>query len=91
MVKTCQSGSLKCNKYQDIETEVEGQMENGNQKTHRNDCEVERRGKDVEMKEKLRVVKCAQQHRRIKEATEAQVKEAAGTSSQKLTVTFQHA
>ena len=27
VVKTCQSGSLKYIKYQDIETEVEGQME----------------------------------------------------------------
>ena len=27
VVKTCQSGNLKCIKYQDIETEVEGQME----------------------------------------------------------------
>ena len=36
------------------------------------------------MKERLRVVKCTQQHRRIKEATEAQVKEAAGTSSKKV-------
>ena len=42
VVKTCQSGSLKYIKYQDIETEVEGQMENGNQKTHRNDCEQSR-------------------------------------------------
>ena len=43
------------------------------------------------MKERLRVVKCTQRHRKIKEATEAQVKEAAGTNSKKLTVTFQHA
>ena len=42
VVKTCQSGSLKYIKYQDIETEAEGQMENGNQKTHRNDCEQSR-------------------------------------------------
>ena len=27
VVKTCQSGSLKCIEYQDIEAEVEGQME----------------------------------------------------------------
>ena len=37
VVKTCQSGSLKFFKYQDIETEVEDLMEKGNQKTHRND------------------------------------------------------
>ena len=40
------------------------------------------------MKERLRVVKCTQQHREIKEATEAQAKEAAGTNSKKLTVTL---
>ena len=32
VVKTCQSGSLKYIKYQDIESEVEEQMESGNQK-----------------------------------------------------------
>ena len=39
VVKTCQSGNLTYIKYQDIEAEVEGQVENDNQKTHRNDCE----------------------------------------------------
>ena len=38
VVKTCQSGNITYIKYQDIEAEVKGQMENGNQKTHRNDC-----------------------------------------------------
>ena len=32
VVKTCQSGSLKCIKYQDTEPEVEEQMEKSNQK-----------------------------------------------------------
>ena len=32
VVKTCQSGILKYIKYQEIETEVEGQKENGKQK-----------------------------------------------------------
>ena len=40
VVKTCQSGSLKYIKYQDIEPEVEDQMEKWQfKKTHRNDCE----------------------------------------------------
>ena len=42
VVMTCQRGNLKYITYQDIETEVEGQMENGNQKNHRNDCEQSR-------------------------------------------------
>ena len=42
VVKTCHSGTLKYIKYQDIEAEVEEQMENGNQKTHFNDCEQSR-------------------------------------------------
>ena len=42
VVKTCQSGNLTYIKYQDTEAEVEGHMENGNQKTHRNDCEQSR-------------------------------------------------
>ena len=92
VVKTCQSGSFKNIKYQKIETEVEGQMEKLQSKhSSQRLWAVERRGKNVEMKERLRVVKCTQQHRRIKEATEAQVKEAAGTSSKKLTVSFQQA
>ena len=49
------------------------------------------RVKNEEKKEGLRVVKCKQRHRETNEATEAQVKEAAGTSSKKLTGTFQHA
>ena len=53
--------------------------QNGNQKTHRTDCEQSRK-----MKERLRIVKCTQRHRKINEATEAQVKEAAGTHSKKL-------
>ena len=36
------------------------------------------------MKERLRVVKCTLRHMRIKEATEAQVKEVTGTSSKKV-------
>ena len=44
VVKTCRSGSLKYMKYQDIETEVEGQMEKWQTKTHRNDCEQSRDG-----------------------------------------------
>ena len=36
------------------------------------------------MKERLRVVKCPQRHRKNKEATEAQVKEAAGTKLKKV-------
>ena len=91
-VKTCQSGSLKYIKYQDIETEVEGQMEKCQSKNSSQRLwAVERWDKNEEMKEILRVVKCTLRHRKIKEATEAQVKEAAGTSSKKLTVTFQHA
>ena len=40
VVKTCQSGSLKYIKCQDVEDEIEEQMQkNGKQKTHRNDCE----------------------------------------------------
>ena len=39
VVKTCQSGSLKYIKYQDVEDEVEEQMQKCKQKTHRNDCE----------------------------------------------------
>ena len=39
VVKTCQSGSLKFSKYQDIEDEVEEQMQKWQTKTHRNDCE----------------------------------------------------
>ena len=54
-------------------------------KTHRNDCEQSRDGRiNEEMKEILRVVKCTQRHRKINEATEAQVKEAAGTNSKKV-------
>ena len=39
VVRTCQSGSLKYHKYQDIESEVEEQWKNGWQKTCLNDCE----------------------------------------------------
>ena len=39
VARTCQSGSLKYNTFQDIKAEVEEQMENGWQKTRRNDCE----------------------------------------------------
>ena len=92
VVKTHQSGSLKKIKYQDIESEVEDQMEKMAVKKliTASVCAVERRDKDAEMKERLRAVKCTQQHRKIKEATKAQL-EAAGKSSKKLTVTFQHA
>ena len=44
----------------------------------------------TEMRE-LRVVKCKQRHRETNKATEVQAKEAAGTSSNTLTVTLQHA
>ena len=92
VVKICQSGSLKYIKYQDIETEVEGQMEKWqSKKSSQQLLAVERWDKNEEMKERLRVVKCTQRHRKIKEATEAQVKEAAATNSKKMTVTFQHA
>ena len=56
VVKTCQSGNLKYIKCQDIETEVEGQVEKWQSKTHRNDCEqsrersqTKRRRKDYEL------------------------------------------
>ena len=40
VAKTCQDGSLKFSKYQDVEDEVDELMKkNGRQKTHRNDCE----------------------------------------------------
>ena len=42
VVKTCKSGNLTYIKYQDIETDVEGRKENGNKKTHHNDCEQSR-------------------------------------------------
>ena len=54
VVKTCQNGTLTYIKYHDIETEVEEQMENGNQKTHRNDCEQSRDRKILEMDEKYK-------------------------------------
>ena len=93
VVKTFQSGSLKYIKYQDIETEVEDQMEKWQSKNSSQRLRaVERWDKNEEMKERLRIAKCTQRHRKINEATEAQVKEeAAGTNSNKLTETFQHA
>ena len=61
VVKTCQSGSLKYIKYQDIETEVEDQMEKWQSKNSSQRLwAVERWDKDAEMKERLRVVKCTQ-------------------------------
>ena len=43
VVKTCQRGKLTYIKYQDIETEVVGQMQKWQStKTHRNDCEQSR-------------------------------------------------
>ena len=54
------------------------------------DCQQSRDGtKNEETKEGLRVVGCKQRHRETNEATEAQVKEAAGTSSKKSMETFQ--
>ena len=45
VVKTCQDGSLKFSKYQDVEDEVDELMPKiGRQKTHRNDCEQSRKG-----------------------------------------------
>ena len=65
---------------------------NGNQKTHRNDCEQSGEGtKDEETKEGLRVVKGKQQHKETNKPTETPAKEAAETSSKMLTETSQHA
>ena len=92
VVKTCQSGNLKYIKHQDIETEVEGRMEKWQSKnSSQRQGAVERGDKNEGTKEGLRVVKCKQRHRETNEATEAQVKEAAGTSSKKSIETFQHA
>ena len=40
VAKTCQDGSLKFSKYQDVEDEVDELMQKWqDKKTHRNDCE----------------------------------------------------
>ena len=68
VVKTCQDGSLKFSKYQDVEDEVDELMPKiGRQKTHRNDCEQSRKGVEKTPKrERLRVVKGRLQHRETK-------------------------
>ena len=49
VVRKCQSGSLKCIKYQDIEPEVEEeQMEKRQSKNHRNDCGQSRDGTETQ-------------------------------------------
>ena len=73
----------------DIETEVEGQTEKWQSKNSSQRLwAVERGDKNEGMKEGLRVVKCKQRHRKVNEATQAQVKEAAGTSSKKVAGDF---
>ena len=65
VVKTCQIGSLNYIKYQDIETEVEGQMEKWqSQKSSQRLRAAERWDKNEEMKERVREVKCTQRHRK---------------------------
>ena len=64
---------------------------NGNQKLIATTVSSREMGQKRRGEERPRVVKCTQRHRRTKEATEAQMKDAAGTSSKKWTVTFQHA
>ena len=82
--------SRKADEKMDIKQKSRVKWENGNQKTLRNDCEQSRDG----TKTKRLKTTSSQMHtatQEINEATEAQVKEVAGTSSKKLTVTFQHA
>ena len=50
VVKTCQSGSLKFSKYQDVEDEVEELMLKWQTKTHRNDT-VSSREKGIRRRE----------------------------------------
>ena len=52
VVKTCQSGSLKNIKNQDIEQKSKAKWKNGNQKTRRNDCEQSRDGTETKRRRK---------------------------------------
>ena len=85
VVKTSQNGSLKYIKYQDIEPEVEDQMEKWqSKKTHRNDCEQSRDGPKTQRLRKHYEKSNARQHKKIKKATEAQVKVAADKKLKKV-------
>ena len=73
MVKTCQSGSLKFIKYQDVEDEVEEQMQKWQKKLIATTVSSREQGSEDEKRVGLRVVKGRFHYREIKEK--------AGTSS----------
>ena len=84
VVKTCQSGSLKYIKYQDVEDEVEEQMQKRQTKNSSQRLwAVVRRGLEEEKRDGLRVVKKRFHYRETKEKS--------GTSSWMSTTNFQHA
>ena len=92
VVKTCQSGSLKYIKYQDIEPEVEDQMEKWqSKKLIATTVSSRETGQRRRNEGKTTSSQYIRQHKEIKEMTDTRVKEAAGKSSNKLTETFQHA